>query len=99
MPLTILDVSVFPCSKRRLIDADWKHKVAVGIIRDGNDATGNQATKLEGVDGKVMRQIRVSEMAAVLVCARRCFAGFTGTLVISSNCARRYLAEETGLHS
>ena len=57
----------FPHSKGRLIDADWKHRVAVALLRDRKDATGNQATKLEGVGGKVMRQVRESEMAAVLV--------------------------------
>lgn len=78
MPFTILDVSVSP--HKETLHADWKHKVAVGLLRDRKDATGNQATKLDGVEE--------SETAALLVRARPCFAGFTSTLVVSSEGAR-----------
>ena len=49
MPLHHSGRKRFPHSKRRLIDADWTQKVAVGLLRDRNDSSGNQATKLDGV--------------------------------------------------
>ena len=38
----------FPHSKGRLIDADWKHRVAVGLLRDRKDATGKPSHKTGG---------------------------------------------------